>query len=109
MGTTRFTSPEEFIEELERDKDMIDRSIVRLTNLFTLTKVSPNIQHQSVVATYKLLGRPNDIVRMEHFVGQLWGLERDKPVMDRAKEIQAAIEEACKRLDLEVRAGVCEE
>lgn len=102
----RFNQVEEFLEELAKDKDHIERGIVRLTNLYRPSRQVPSIQHLSVVATMRV-GR--DIIRLEVYCGDLWHLDRDQPVLDRAKALHTTLEEGCARLGLEVRAGVLEE
>jgi len=79
---------------------------VRLTNFYRPSQRVPSIQHLSVVATARV-GR--DIIRLEVYCGDLWHLDRDQPVLDRAKALHTTIEEGCARLGLEVRAGVIED
>jgi hypothetical protein len=111
----RFSDPREFLEELAKDREHIERRIVRLTNFYRPSQRVPSIQHLSVVATARV-GR--DIIRLEVYCGDLWHLDlsactaqagRDQPVLDRAKAIHTTIEEGCARLGLEVRAGMIAE
>lgn len=101
-----FNAVEEFLRELETDKDVIERKIVRLANLYQQSKMTPVIRHLFVVATYKAAG---EIVEFKQFCGDLWNMEQDKKVIERGIELQQKIEEACKRLGLEVRAGMYQE
>ena len=72
MPTVKFNDPEDFLAELAKDKEKVDRGIVRLVYSFTPTKVSPNIQHLSVVAT-ALVG--TQVYRLETYCGDLWRIE----------------------------------
>jgi hypothetical protein len=102
--TVMFNSVEEFIAELEKDAAKVDRQIVRITNLSEGTNISPNIQHVSVFATYTVEGQ---IIILKRYCGDIWrlGQQRDKEVLAKAKEHLKTIEEACRRLKLEARAG----
>lgn len=116
MAILKFNSVDEFLEELKKSQPC--PTIVRVTFLFTPSSLSPNIRHLSVVSTFLLRGwvgaeqRPvEDIVRLDKFCGDTWGLngEEDKKVQDRAEAIFKLIEDVCKKLGYEVRAGVLEE
>mgnify|MGYP001592156555 CR=1 FL=1 len=100
----RFNLVEEFLEELEKDKEIVERKIVRITSLFTQTKDFP-IKHLSVVASYKVAG---ELVRLKVFCGQIWESEHDKEVIDKARQIRNRIEKTCQEFTLEVRAGIYE-
>jgi len=107
----RFSKPEEFIAELEKEMlpgtCNIDRRIVRITYIRRPSKLSPNIQHISVVATARVVG---EIYRLEHYSGDVWQIEeQDAPVYDKARSVYQYIEESCRRLGLEARAGVFED
>ncbi len=98
-----FNVAEEFLTELEKDKDLVERKIVRLTNLYQQSTMTPVIRHLFVVATYKVSG---EIVQCKHFCGDLWNIEQDEKTIQRSVAMQEKIEEACKRYGLEVRAGM---
>jgi len=101
-----FNSPEEFLEELSKDKDEVYRKIVRITYLSRPSKASPNISHLSVVATARVAG---EIYRLERYCGDIWRIEeQDKPVRDKAVAALTQLEEGCTKLGLEVRAGTYE-
>jgi len=104
----RFTEPEEFCEELERDKWDIDRGIVRRTIRYKPLEKVPSVHHVIAVASYSVRGQ---IVKLECYCGDVWGLrsERDQEVINRAREHLQKVEDACQRLNLEVRAGSLEE
>lgn len=104
----RFSDPKEFLEELAKDRDHVERRIVRLTNLYRPSQRVPSVQHLSVVATARV-GR--EVVRLEVYCGDFWYLdkEKDQKVLDKAKALHTTIEEGCARLGLEVRAGVLED
>ncbi len=100
-----FNSVAEFCEELEKEKDNIDRKLVRLTNSSMMSGRSPSIRHLSVVATF--MCGDGMLVRLDHYCGDLWKIEnQDKPVLELSERILNQVTDKCKSLDLEVRAGV---
>jgi len=104
----KFTEPEEFCEELERDRGDIDRGIVRCTIRYKPLEKIPYVYHVIAVASYSVGGQ---IVKLERHCGEIWGLrpEEDQKAVDRAQEHLKRVEETCRRLNLEVRAGSLEE
>ena len=106
MATVRFTIPDEFLAELEKDQPLVHRGIVRITHLYRDSKLSPVIRHRSVVATPRI---GDDVVRCECYCGDLWQMEdNDKKVTAKAAHIRRELEEGCARLALHVRAGIVE-
>ena len=101
-----FNALEEFLKELETDTDVIERKIVRLTNLYQQSQMTPVIRHLFVMATYKAAG---EIVQFKQFTGDLWNLEQDKKTIEKSIALQKHIEETCKRLGLDIRAGMYKE
>lgn len=107
MPTVKFSYADDFLDELEKDKDKVDRGIVRLVYSSTPSKLSPNITHLSVVATALVEGQ---VYRLECYCGDLWRIEgQDEVVHQKGKEVKKAIEDGCARLGLEVRGGSIEE
>jgi len=108
MITVNYNSPEEFCEEMEADKDAIDRRIVRVTFLREASKLSPNIFHISVIASYSVDGQ---IVKLQRYCGDIWKMnqEQDDKVWGKANEIAKAITDKALALFLEVRPGSLEE
>jgi len=107
MGTVKFNDVEEFLGEMAKDRDCVDRHLVRVTNLFRSSTVSPIIRHLSVVATARV---GSDIVRLESYCGDIWQMApRDTRVVEKAEQLQRMLAEGCARLGLEVRAGLLEE
>jgi len=103
----KFNSAPEFLKELEKDKDKVERKIVRLVYVWTPTKFSPNIQHLSVVATARVEGL---VYRLDRYCGDVWGIEhQDESVQKKAEETSKQIEEGCLALGLEVRGGLFEQ
>jgi hypothetical protein len=98
-----FSAVEEFLKELETDKDLIERKIVRLTNLYQQSQMTPVIRHLFVAATYKAAG---EIVKFTQYIGDLWNAERDEKVIEQSIALQQQIEEECQQWGLEVRAGM---
>lgn len=107
MATVKFTSVEEFIEELEKERANIRLKVVRLTNLFSpIPNLSP-IRSLTVVATAKVR---DDIIRLNRYCGQIWDIDKtDEETYERAEAAHKRIEEAAKTLGIEIRAGIWEE
>lgn len=99
-----FNAIEEFLRELSTDTDIIERKIVRVTNLRQPSKLTPVIQHLFVVATYKAA---RDVVECKQYAGDLWNREQDQKVIEKKSiALQTHIKGECRRLGLEVRAGM---
>jgi hypothetical protein len=62
-----FNALDEFLKELGADKDLVERKIVRLTNLYQQSQLTPVIRHLFVVATYKAGG---EIVQFKQYSGE---------------------------------------
>lgn len=102
-----FTNVDEFCDELKLSPP--DHGIVRITYLYTPSSISPNIRHVQVVATCFITreGEAEQIVRMEKYAGDLWGMEiSDEKVMAKAEEIKNTLESKCRHLKLDVRGGI---
>lgn len=111
MALVKFNDPDEFIEELKKERGNIRLNIVRLTNRWTpIPNVAP-IRALSVIATAQVThGITHDIIRLEKYCGNIWDIgEEDKDTYDRAKQIHDKVEKACQELEIEVRAGIVEE
>ena len=105
MAIIKFNYPDEFIEELTKAK--LAEPIVRLTNLQRMSEKIAPLRSLAVVSTTKAAS--GDIIRLEHYCGDLWGHEReDQKTWDRAKAAGDQITKACDELKLEVRAGILE-
>ena len=106
MATIKFSFQDEYLEELKKAK--LEQPVVRLTNLQRLSEKFAPLRHLQVISTAKAAN--GDIIRLERYCGQLWGIEReDKEVWGRAEQVHKEIKEACDFLKLEVRAGIFEE
>lgn len=105
-----FNSVEEFIEELRKEAEAgsIEGKIVRVSCLYTNSRISPNIKHVSAVSTFVAHGH---IVRLDRYCGNHWGInqESDDKTLEKAKETSQKIEAVCKELGLDVRTGLFEE
>jgi hypothetical protein len=98
-----FSAVEEFLKELETDKALIERKIVRLTNLYHYSPMTPFIRYLSVAATYKTTG---EIVQFTQYIGDLRNTERDEKTIAKSLALHQQIEEECSQWGLEVRAGM---
>jgi len=81
----------------------VERLRVRLTCLSQQSTMTLVSQPLFVVATYKAAG---EIVELKQFCGGSCTLEQDRKTIEHSRTLQQAIEEACKRLGLTVRAGM---
>lgn len=113
MATVKFTSVEEFIDELNKEFEesakgsIRELNILRLTNLFSPIPNLGPIRSLTVVATIKVR---DDIIRLNRYCGQIWDMkDTDKETYERAEAVHKQIEEAAKKLGIEIRAGIYEE
>jgi hypothetical protein len=101
--TVSFNDPDEFLEEVRRDKDKIARGILRLT---VRRRYGEPFVTVSVVATIVIEGT---VVKLEHRVGEAFvGDEKAHGLATKTQAILDKISDAAKGLGLEVRAGVYE-
>ncbi len=105
----KFSNPVDFIEELEKDKDKIDRGIVRVNYEQAGTKMSPNIWNVFLRAECIIAGH---IVELRSFCGDLWGIGSDSD--DQTKRTfdnkRKKLEEELARLGItDIRGGTLEE
>jgi len=106
MILVNFTDVEEF--ECELRQRCPDDRILRVTNEWIPSKMTPTIRHWIVRAAYV---RDGQIVRFNKYCGDDWGREfpeTDK-VRQRAKEIIERLTKCAQALAIDVRAGVLED
>lgn len=103
-----FNQVEEFIDELEKDAGKVERGIVRCTKLFEASRLSPSIRLVSIFSTYSVDGQ---VITLTRYCGDIWGVNngKDEEVIAKADQYLKTIEDACKRLGLEDRAGALKE
>jgi hypothetical protein len=99
----QFNDVHEFLENLDKDRDLVERRIVRVTNLYRQSKLTASIQHLSVLATARISG---EIVRLEVYCGDLWNLGSDQATLEKASGVQRTVTDECARLNLDVRVGL---
>lgn len=99
----QFNDINEFLDELEKDRDHIQRGIVRITNQYRTSRLTASIQHLTVVATTRISG---ELVKLNVYCGDLWGLGKDQPILEKAQDLQRTLVEKCTALSLEVRSGL---
>ena len=105
--TIKFTDPEEFMDELEREKDVgrLDSSVVRLTQLLLPTNAA-KITNVAAVATAQV---GNDIFRMEYSCGARWEIFDTLNTGNRFDDVRAEIGDRCQKLGLKLYEGMFEE
>ncbi len=98
-----FHDAEEFLDELRKDHDRIDRKLLRVT---VRRRYAPPFVHVAVVAT-AVVG--NSVVTLEHRVGEVFaGDEAGSPIPGRIQATLDRLAAEAEKLGLEVRAGVFE-
>ncbi len=106
MAAVTFARSSEFLEELEKDADQVDRGIVRVTFLWTPTKQTPNIDHVSLSASCTVQGQ---LVKLVEPLGLHWYPPApDSGVMETGKEKRDQLTAKLEEFGLEVRSGVFE-
>ena len=104
----RFNSVEEFLAELAADVELVERKIVRVTNLFR--QKSPSFHDVTVVASAIVRSH---IVRLDRLVGAVMDTrdltESDREVRARADGILTEIELKVQKMGLNARAGIYEQ
>ena len=88
MICARFSEPDEWAAEIIRDRDLVERQIVRVTK--TARPVMDGAATRPVVASAIVEGR---IVMLETCVGDLWGMAADEEVQERASRIARELED----------------
>ncbi len=102
MAIVEFDSPDEFLAELQKDRQHVDRAIVRISQWRRAIAMSP-ILCLSVVATARV---GPDVYRLDIFCGALCGIpESDQRALDQQAEVVAGLKLGCTNLGLDVRAG----
>lgn len=98
-----FNDPEEYLAEISRDRDRIDRQILRVT---VRRRYGEPFVTVTVVATVTVEGT---LVKLEHRVGDAFaGDEKTNGLSVKTQALLDKLTDAGKALGLEVRAGVYE-
>jgi len=105
MLTVKFNQPEEYLDEMSKDPP--PDKIVRSTVIYRGSRLTPNIKHVSVLATY--LSKRNQIILLEHYCGDVWvGQDVNQKTQQKINEVQDKIDRCAQELGLEVRDGTLE-
>ena len=106
MATVDFDNAAEFLAELEKDRQYVDRGIVRISQ-WRPPVGTGLIQCLSVTATARV---GPDIYRYHVFCGALCGIpESDQRALDQQTEVLSGLKVGCTNLGLDVRAGELKE
>ena len=105
MPIVQFNTVQEFFAELTADLTQVDRTLVRVTNLYRQSTQMPMIQYVSVVATARVA---TDIIRLDIYCGEVWNVDtqHNERVLKKAEALQQSIRESCVQLGIDVRAGL---
>jgi hypothetical protein len=96
-----YNDPDEYLDELRRDLDGVERKILRLT---VRRRYGNPFVHVSVVATALVAGR---VVQLEQTIGEAFaGDERAGGLGEKTRTALDKISAAAVQLGLEVRAGI---
>ena len=103
----RFTDVGEFIAELARDAELIERRIVRLTQ--EARAVEGGALHYLLVHAGAVI--EGQLVCLTAYAGQQWGegMQETKRAYERADELTNRIRTACEAAGLETRPGAFQE
>lgn len=98
-----FNDPDEFLDEVRRDRNRVARGILRLT---VRRRYGNPFVTVAVVASAMI---ENTVVRLDHRVGEAFaGDEAANGLAAKAQAVLDKLAEAARNLGLEVRAGVYE-
>lgn len=99
-----FTQPNEFVAELARDhsRGLVERGIVRVTKVGR-PAMNGMITRVTVEAAAIVDSR---CVRLRSQCGDLWGMDGDEQVQERASELVRELESQLLDAGLELRAGL---
>jgi hypothetical protein len=100
----RFTEPREFVEDLARDVDLVERKIVRVSKV-ARPAMQSTVTRVSVHAGAIVADRP---VILETLIGDLWGAPDDAQVQAAATAAVNELTYDLQALGLQVRAGLLE-
>ncbi len=100
----RFTDPREFIEDLARDIDLVERKNVRVSKIARPARQGA-VTRVIVTAGAIVADRP---VILQTLIGDLWGSPEDAKVQAAATAAVDEFEQALQAIGLEVRAGMLE-
>jgi len=106
IAIVRFDDPDAFIRELDRDRRLVDRRLVRMAFCRQPHREIAGIYYLSLVATARI---GDDIYRLERCVG-LWSPDPDacKEAAAKADALRAQLTETITALHLAVRDGIWE-
>jgi hypothetical protein len=99
-----FTEPNEFVAELARDhaRGLVERGLVRVTKVGR-PAMNSTITRDTVEAAAIVDSR---CVRLRCPCGDLWGMDGDQQVQERASELVRELESQLLDAGLELRAGL---
>lgn len=101
----RFNAVSEFVHELECNPPRDD--LVRITKRFTDSRISPQVKHVAVVATYRQRS-DGDIVKLEKQCGTYWA-RADEKADEVASKVIEEVQTVCTAMAYDTRPGVIED
>ena len=106
MATVEFDNAAEFLAELEKDRQHVDRGIVRISQCRPAVGTG-SVQCLSVTVTARV---GPDLYRLVVFCGALCGIpESDQRALDQQAEVLTGLKLGCASLSLDMRAGEMKE
>ena len=100
----QFHAVEEFLAEITKEREQVDRRILRVT---VLRRFHDPFVHVFLLATAVIGGT---IVRLDHRLGECFAMDTTATagIGKKAEELMARLDREAQQLGLEVRAGVFE-
>ncbi len=114
----KFSNLKDFIEELEKDKDKVERGIVRVNTVTQVSKMSPAVHLVYVLAECIVVDFiapgviSSHIIEYREYCGDLWGkgFECDEKTKSKVKELRSQLDAEFARLGItDIRGGTIEE
>ncbi len=114
----KFSNLKDFIEELEKDKDKIERGIVRVNTATQASKMSLAVHLAYVLAECIIVDFiapgiiSSHIIEYREYCGDLWGkgFESDEKTKNKVKELRSQLDAELARLGItDIRGGTIEE
>ncbi len=120
LETVKFNTVEEFLKELEMEKDNVDRKIVRVTGLTAPSGMGP-LYSLTVIATAVIFPPGGShappgkhLVKLQKGIGQIYYFDgkisdsQSEEAWTRGKEVTEELEGKLKAMGFDVRPGVVE-
>lgn len=107
MGCISLSDMSQFLEELRRDRLIVERRLVRMVEVENEGFWSSDVQRKHLIVTARV---GQDILRLDQFYSPPSGnQEHDSLLAQTMSSHLAQLQETCQELGIEIRHGVLEE